>query len=155
MLTTLAVREPERGRMKAVNRMLARDPGRAAPRGPRLGAGMGDQLQQEAIRVVEGNDGLRLAGRRTALARSLIVDAVSRQALDPEADGARQNRKGGDGHLPRADAPAPRAGPGEERDDASRSADLVAVIEVVGLGIVEIDGPLDEAEAEHPSVEVD
>jgi hypothetical protein len=51
--------------------------------------------------------------------------------------------------------PRRSAGPQEERHDAARVADVIAEVEVVGLGIVEVDGTLDEAQAEHPDVEVE
>src|SRR5688500_11392372 len=46
------------------------------------------------------------------------------------------------------------AGPGEEGQDTSRGACCVAEVEVVGAGIVEVDGSLHEAESENPGVEV-
>jgi flavin-binding protein dodecin len=45
--------------------------------------------------------------------------------------------------------------PGEEGEDAAWAAGLVAVVEVIGARIVEVDGALDEAQAEHTRVEVE
>ena len=45
--------------------------------------------------------------------------------------------------------------PGEEGQDRAGPPGLVAVVEVVGAGIVEVDGLLDEPQAERPGVEVD
>ena len=55
-------------------------------------------------------------------------------------------------------APAePRVGvgPGEEGEDGAGRAGVVAEVEVVGAGVVEVDGALDEAEAEAFGVEVE
>ena len=49
--------------------------------------------------------------------------------------------------------PARCPGPREERHDRAGVADLVSEVEVIGLGIVEVDGLLDEPQAEHARVE--
>jgi hypothetical protein len=49
--------------------------------------------------------------------------------------------------------PEPRA-PREERQDRARLAEGIAEIEVIGTGIVEIDGLLHEAKAQDTRVEV-
>ena len=46
-------------------------------------------------------------------------------------------------------------GPGEEGEDGAGGAEVVAEVEVVGAGVVEVDGALDEAEAEDLGVEVE
>src|SRR2546422_6071547 len=79
----------------------------------------------------------------------------SHQPLDPEAQCARQDGERRDGDLARPLAPGSRAGPREEGHDASRIADLVAEVEMVGLRIVEIHGALHQPEAEQPHVEVE
>ncbi len=45
--------------------------------------------------------------------------------------------------------------PGEEGEDRAGRAGLVAVIEVPGAGIVEIDRPLHQPQAERAGVEAD
>ena len=47
------------------------------------------------------------------------------------------------------------AGPGEERQDGSRRAGIVAEVEVVCSGIIEVYGAFDEAEAEDFGIEVE
>ncbi len=49
----------------------------------------------------------------------------------------------------------PKRPPREEGQDGAGAAGLVAVIEVIGAGIVEVDGLLDEAQAEIPRVEAE
>src|SRR5688572_33508714 len=51
--------------------------------------------------------------------------------------------------------PAAALRPGEERHDAARRPLGVAKIEVIGAGIVEVDGQLHESEAEDLRVEVE
>ena len=45
--------------------------------------------------------------------------------------------------------------PGEEGEDGAGIAGLVAIIEVIGARIVEIDGLLDEAQPQHAGIEVE
>lgn len=54
-----------------------------------------------------------------------------------------------------ADGAAAGVGPGEEGHDGARGADFIAVVEVVGAGVVEIDGCFYEALAEDLLVEVE
>ena len=76
-----------------------------------------------------------------------------------EAVGPELKRPGGDreaGHLGRA-RPGPTAGrvfPREERHGGARRPGTVAVVEVVGSGIVEIHGLLDRTEPEEVRVEI-
>ena len=51
-------------------------------------------------------------------------------------------------------APARRVRPGEEGHDRPWTTPAVAVVEVIGLGIVEVDGLLDQPEPENARVEV-
>ena len=46
-------------------------------------------------------------------------------------------------------------GPGEEGQDGAGRSGVVAEVEVVGAGVVEVDGALDEAEAENLGVEIE
>src|SRR2546426_8866772 len=132
--------------MKAVDRVLARDGGCLSPGGPRFGPGVADELQHQPIVVLEGNHLPR---------RPLKRDSVTHQPLDPESQCARQDGERRDGDLACPLAPGSRAGPREEGHDASRIADLVAEVEMVGLRIVEIHGALHQPEAEQPHVEID
>jgi hypothetical protein len=45
--------------------------------------------------------------------------------------------------------------PRKESQDRSGAAGLIAIIEMIGGRIIEIDGPLDEAESEDLSVEIE
>src|SRR5207245_10232151 len=131
---------------KAVDRVLARNAGGRSPGWPRLGAGVADDLEHQPIVVLD---------RDHLVGRPLIPDAVTHQPLDPESERAWQHGEGCDGDLSGPVAPGSGAGPGEEGHDASRSAHLIAVVEMVCLRIVEIHGALDESEAEQPDVEVE
>src|SRR5688572_13949936 len=51
--------------------------------------------------------------------------------------------------------PAAALRPGEERHDAARRSVGVAKVEVIGAGIVEVDGQLHEPEAEDLRVEIE
>ena len=74
--------------------------------------------------------------------------------MSPKADGAHRYSERG---LPReTDAGATRSGilPREEGQDRAGVADLVAIIEMVGGRIVEVDCLLDEAKPEGAGIEV-
>jgi hypothetical protein len=55
---------------------------------------------------------------------------------------------------PRPSPPGRRVGELEECEDAPGFAELGSVIEVIEIGRVEVDGLLDQAEAEKPGVEI-
>jgi hypothetical protein len=59
------------------------------------------------------------------------------------------------GDLAGAGDAANGVGPWEEGHDGAGGAGVVAEVEVVGAGIVEVDGALDQAEAEDLGVEVE
>src|SRR5262249_4115694 len=108
------------------------------------------QRQPEAVGVPEGEHGLA-----EALDESLVAHAMFDEALQPVAECSV-------GHAPDrllglADA-EPAGGdvrPGEESQDCPRMARLIPIVEVVGAGIIEIHGLLDQAQAEGPRVELE
>ena len=79
----------------------------------------------------------------------------SDEALLPEGEGVGGDAEGGVGDFAGAGGAATDAGPGEEGEDGAGGAEVVAEVEVVGAGVVEVDGALDEAEAEDLGVEVE
>src|SRR6266851_964222 len=137
---------PDGHAIKAVDRVLTRNAGGRSPGGPRLGAGVADDLEHQPIVVLE---------RDHVVGRPLVPDAVTHQPLDPESERVWQHGARRDGDLSSPVTPGSGAGPGEEGHDAPRSAHLIAVVEMVCLRIVEIYGALDESEAEQPDVEVE
>ena len=50
--------------------------------------------------------------------------------------------------------PSSRARPWEKRHDAARVADLVTEVEMVRLGVVEVDSSLDQPQTEHHVIEI-
>lgn len=80
---------------------------------------------------------------------------VPDESFYPEADGAGENGKGYNGNLSGPLTPTARVGPWKEGHNAARSAFRVAEIEMVGGGIVEVDGTLDEPKAKYAGVEVE
>ena len=85
----------------------------------------------------------------------LVRHALLDETVRPVADGALRHPE--HGLLGLADAEPARSGmlPREEGQDRAGLAGLVAVVEVVGAGIVEVDGLLDQAQAERAGVEVE
>ena len=128
--------------MEAADRMLGRNVA-VAPAGLVLGTGNADQRERHAVRIGEGQHGLA-----KALLQRLVGDALLDEALGPVAERAWRHAEGGLLGLADAAAAGRHACPGEEGEDGAGAAGLVAVIEVIGAGIVEIDGLLDEAQAE-------
>ena len=80
---------------------------------------------------------------------------ISDESLDPEPDGAGKDRERRNGNLSRSLATATSIRPRKERHDTSGGAFSIAEIEMVGGGVVEVDGSLDEPEPEDASVEVE
>jgi len=74
------------------------------------------------------------------------LDALLDEALLPEGERVKGDAEGGVSDFPSAHAPAPGTGPGEEGEDGTGRADVVTEVEVVGAGVVEVDGSLDEAQ---------
>ena len=115
------------------------------------GAGFGrGELELEPVGIGEGDEGLA-----EALVGAFGDDAVALELDDPVLE-----RLGGDeerGGVDHAGAAPPGRGhgEGEEGEDRAGPAAGVAEIEVVGAGIVEIDGELDQAEPEDAGVEID
>ena len=64
------------------------------------------------------------------------------------------NTEGGGRGFSYAQAAAGGMGPGEEGEDGSRRAGIIAKVEVVGSGIVKVDGAFDETKPQHLGVEV-
>ncbi len=79
----------------------------------------------------------------------------STQAVFPVFDRSERDAEGGLGDFAGAGVAAAGAGPGEEGEDGSGRAGVVAEVEVVGSGVVEVYGALDEAQAEDLGVEVE
>src|ERR1700687_383840 len=73
----------------------------------------------------------------------------------PELQRAGRDRERDHGHLPAARAPPGQVRPPEEGHRASWRAEVIAEIDVVGVGHVEVDGLLYEAETQHADVKVD
>jgi hypothetical protein len=123
----------------------------AEPRGPRVA----HELEAEPVGVLERDHGLAGAPGGEPPCRPRVRDAVRDQPLEPEADGGGRHGERGHGHLAGADAAARGAPPREEGEDRAGRAGRVAEVEVVGAGVVEVDGLLDQAQAEDAGVEVD
>src|SRR5687768_11229015 len=119
--------------------MLCRHGGAARPLS-RFRTGMGNQLGKETVRASEADDALVVEARL----RMLEFDALSDEALDPEADSAGNDRERRYRCLSSSLPAAPRFGPGEERENSSRRSLIVPEVEMVGGGVVEVDGALDE-----------
>src|SRR5208282_2101834 len=89
------------------------------------------------------------------LGRRIMVDALLDETLGPVAD--RAFRDAEDGLLRFADSkPAGRrALPGEKGENRAGMARRIAVIEVIGAGVVEIDGLLHQAQAKRSGEEIE
>ena len=113
--------------------------------------GTATSARRHAVRVA--GTGSTVSPKRFAGAS--CVHALLDEAMRPVAEGAFGHAERG--LLGLADAEPARRGmlPREEGQDRAGPARLVAVIEVVGAGIVEVDGLLDEPKAERAGVEVE
>ena len=134
---------------------------------PRIAASWSRSLEQpRCSRIVRGGDQLELEARRIRaddcrVAESLFDiiagDALFRETGPPHIQRTGRHREGRRDDL--ADAlPADRHAAiliGERRPERARRAPLVAVVEVVDVMVVEVDGLLDQAQTEQPDAEVE
>ncbi len=111
---------------------------------------MSDELDLHAVGVGEGED-FFFEAARAAGEGDVKVD----EALLPVGEGRGGDAEGSVGDFADAGGAAADAGPGEEGEDGAGGAEVVAEVEVVGAGVVEVDGALDEAEAEALGIEVE
>src|SRR5712692_4720616 len=107
------------------------------------------ELDLDAVEVPEDQ------GVNAEADRPRGLDAELSQAAGPELQRASRDRERHHGHLPAACRPPGEVGPAEKGHRAPRRAEIVAEIDVVGVGHVEVDCLLYEAEAEDADVEVD
>src|SRR2546423_5345130 len=112
---------------------------------------MSDQLAHEALVILERDDALVFV----TCNRLLELDALLDEALDPESERSGSDGKRRDSNLAAALTAATRVRPGKERQNCTRTAGLVAEIEVIGRRVVEVDGAFDEPEAENSGVEIE
>ena len=136
--------------MNSPNCLLISDIG-LPPRIARITLGT-DQSNRQAGRIVEPDRILTIAG---GIGRK--VDPCIRQPLVPPRERLGRHRKRRLRDLTRAvnSLPNGEVSVGERRHDRSRGSTLVAVVEMVDAGIVEIDRLLDQSLTEEAGVEVE
>ncbi len=142
--------EPEGDGINAADRVLSGH-SCSRPASVRIRAGVGDQLTHESFVILERDHALVFVARNGLVE----LDALLDQPLDPEANGAGQDREGRYGYLTTALPPATGIRPREKSEDASRASRLVTEVEMIGCRIVEVYGALDEPEAKNAGVEVE
>src|SRR5262249_24320352 len=109
-----------------------------------------DNLKPEPIRIAKTDDVL---GK--AFEWPLELDVVLRQPHHPVFERARRHREGRRLHHAGPGAPAVGQDERKERENRSWTPGSIAVVEVKGPGIVEVDGRLHQPQAENTRVEVD
>ena len=134
--------------VEAADRMLGRHARRRSTPA-RLDAG----TPTSARRMPSGS--LNVSTSRRSASRRLVGDALLDEAVRPVADRAFRHAEHRLLRLPDAEPARARLLPGEEGQDRAGLAGLVAVIEVIGAWIVEVDGLLDQPQAERPGVEIE
>ena len=80
---------------------------------------------------------------------------MGEEPCTPKIQAARGHGKRRGIGLAGAGTAATDAGPGEKREHGAWRADAIAVVKMIGGRVVEIDGALDEAQAERAGVESD
>src|SRR5215213_4060040 len=106
---------------------------RAGPGRLVVRAGHAHQSERQAIRVLEGEDGLAEAPDE-----SLVFNAGLDEPLRPVPDRTLRDVERGLLRLADADPAGRDVLPGEERQDRAGPARLIAVVEVIRAGIVEV-----------------
>jgi hypothetical protein len=106
-----------------------------------LGGGDADQCEAHSVGIGKGQHSFA-----KALFQRLMGDPLRDETMCPVAE--RAGRYSERSLLGLADATAPRCGvlPWEECKDGAGVAGFIAIIEVIGVGIVEVDRLLDEAQ---------
>src|ERR1035438_497729 len=99
-----------------------------------VGRRSGDQFHAHAVRIRKGQDLFS-----QAVERPLAGNVVAGEALYPEAHRVFGNGEGRLGDLARTAAAFGRGWPGKEREDGAGMAGSIAIIQVVGCGIVKVD----------------
>src|SRR5215207_45908 len=145
---------PQSHRVKAVDRMLGRNAWCARTGRTRFGSGVADELVHRAVVIAEREHAFHV-GPAAARHQRLVANSMSHEPLEPEAERARQHRERRHGDLAGTLAAWLGTKPREEGHDAAWRADLVAVVQMVGLRVVEVDGALHEPQPEQASEEVD
>ena len=110
---------------------------------------MPDNLQPHAVWIGKAEHLLL-----EPLARAFRSNPGAQQTLFPELQRRAGNAECGGRSLAYPLAAARGMGPGEEGKDGPRGPGIVAKVEVVGPGIVKVDGALYEAEPQHFGIEI-
>src|SRR5277367_6172489 len=111
--------------------------------------GVSDDFKLHAVWVGEGEDFFV-----EAAAGALDEDSVVEKAFFPVIDGGKRDAEGGPGYFASAGEPAGGVRPGKEGKDGAGGSGVVSEIEMVGARVIEVDGALDEAQAENIGIEV-
>jgi hypothetical protein len=142
----------ERGAGEAADRVPDRD-WTSLPWGAQGFGLASDQLERQPVGIAQRDHDVV-----EALLGSVEVDRRCGEAIDPGVDRTRRDAKRDGRDLTGARTPLRcdqrREHPGEERQDRARGPHAVAVVQVVGPRVVEVHGPLHEAQPEQPHVEV-
>jgi hypothetical protein len=112
---------------------------------------MRHELAHESVVILEGDYSLVFV-TRSGLGE---FDALFYESLDPESNRAREYRERNDGDLAATLSSAACIRPREKRENSAWISVFVAEVEVVCGWIVEVDGALDQSEAECASIEVE
>src|SRR3984893_15624739 len=134
--------------METLDGMLGRNIA-VAPSGVSSGLCDADQGQTHSIRIGEWKH--RVA---EALFRHLVRHPLFNEAVRPVTERTCGDREGGQVRVSDARPPHRSVLPREERENRPRMSDFVAVIQVVGPWIVEVDGFLDETQTERAGVKI-
>jgi len=114
-----------------------------------LRAGNANQREAHPVRIGEGQQGFA-----EALFQRFMSDALGEEAMGPIAQRAGRNAERRLLGLADTTTAGACAFPREERQDRPGSSGLVAIVEMIGAGIVEIDGLLDEAQSQASGIKV-
>src|SRR5262249_32651803 len=107
-----------------------------------------DQGQFHAVWIGEGQD--RVAERSCWC---LMLHTLIDQTMRPIGDWGRGNGEAGGGGKPSPASPGGCAFPWKEGQDRSGCPGLIAIVEVIGAGIVEVDRLFHEPETEYARIE--
>lgn len=142
------VRDGEYGRVLAADRVFGGDKGRI-PRVAGVGRGGCHKVELESVRITQREPFLICGCTGDGGVHTEVAEVVL-----PPTQAALRNRERSGGRLAGTDPPGDHLTPREEGHERARPPGVVAVVQVVGRWIVEVDGLLDKSETETADIEV-
>src|SRR5581483_3936278 len=111
---------------------------------------MGNEFQREPMRIEEGKHLLIETSDRACDCYAVFV-----QTLNPVIERCGWDRERDINNLSCSSATLWRARPGKERHDRTGCTYFIAIVEMIGAGVIKVDGLLDQALPQDTGIKID